>query len=357
MPPPSRKLEALSRVYTSEVIAGISARAGSDNGLNLLSQMLAGVGEGLVVDRAHLNAYLQFAEQRGGLDADRLGRLRHPHDYAAWKAVHNELLVPYFFSKTFRLKIEFTVNPTRKGEGDFQIVRPEGRIIVEVKTPRGDDPNLQGPQARVHCGWDEDLLRPAFLQAAKQLQRGNRNLIVICAQLCAWIHDSMPFERLLYGQDVITAEFDPETGQTTRPRTVFEPSGELLRYKWKRRTRISAVASLRTDTYCGGPFNNLVRQVQFTVLHNCFALAHIPPNVFGGAEQFVPDENRGRIKHVNKHRSTMLLYLTDTPIADIHTRLTVFFERLLRALRRVWLRAKIRRVAKAMQSERNDTEI
>ncbi len=168
---------------------------------------------------------------------------------AVWKATHNELLVPYFFAKAFGLTISFTVTPTQKGQGDFQIIHPKGRVIVEVKTPRGDDPNLEGPQGGVHWGWDEELIKPVFLEAAGRLRRGNLNLVVICTHLCAWIHDSMPFERMLYGEDTIAATFDPETGNVGEPRTEFRPNGELLRHKPKRYTRISAVASLRTDAY------------------------------------------------------------------------------------------------------------
>jgi hypothetical protein len=196
----SHGLAVLHEVYTPEIIGSLTTRADSDKGLNLLHGMLTGANERLAVDRAHFAKCLRFAKEHNGLDPDRLRRLRTPGDYAAWKAAHNELLVPYFFAKAFGLTVSFIVNPTQKGQGDFQVVHPRGRIVVEVKTPRGDDPNLEGPQDSVHEGWDEELIKPVFLDAARQLQRGNRNLVVVCTQLCAWIHDWMPLRGCITGR-------------------------------------------------------------------------------------------------------------------------------------------------------------
>lgn len=276
-------------------------------------------------------------------------RLRKPEDYAAWKATHNELLVPYFFAKAFGLTISFTIVPTQKGQGDFQIIHPKGRVIVEVKTPRGDDPNLEGPQGGAHWGWDEELIKPVFLDAAGQLRRGNLNLVVICTHLCTRIHDSMPFERLLYGEDIIAATFDPETGNVGEPRTEFRPNGELLRHKPKRYTRISAVASLRTDAYCDGPFDLRVIQVQFAVLHNCHASCPISAQVFRRAEQFLP--KRKGIKHVGEKRSSILLYITEGWSQNIVESLRVSIHLCCRWVRRLRYRGKIRRIAEATRSE------
>jgi hypothetical protein len=346
----------LHEIYTPKIVEWISTRAKADKGLSLLHQTLIGANDHLAIDRAHLAACLCFAKEHHGLDADRLCRLRKPGDYAAWKAAHNELLVPYFFAKALRLAVSFTVNPTQKGQGDFQIVHPKGRVVVEVKTPRGDDPNLEGPQDEVHCGWDEELIRPAFLQAAGQLQKGNLNLVVICTQLCAWIDDWMPFERLLYGQDVIVATFDPKTGNTGEPRTEFRPDGELLllRHERRRYTRISAVASLRTDAYCDGPFDPQVMQVQFAVLHNYFASCPIAPQVFRRAEQFLPVRAKGRIRYVRERRSTILLYMNEGWVQGIVKRLEVSIHALYRRIRRFYYRIKVRSVMKAMESESSD---
>lgn len=344
----------LHEVYTPEILEWISTKAQADSGFNLLHQTLVGSRGRLPIDREHFAKLLSFARDHNGLDADRLERLRKPEDYAAWKAVYNELLVPYFFTKVFGLRISFVVNPMQKGQGDFLIVHPKGHVVVEVKTPRGDDPNFEGPQGGVHWGWDEELIETAFLQAAGQLRKGNLNLVVICTQLCVWIHDWMPFERLLYGEDVIVAAFDPRTGNTGEPRNEFRPDGELLRGKKKRHTRISAVASFRTDAYCAGPFDSQVMQVQFAVLHNYFAKCPIARSVFRRAEQFLPVIGKGRIKHVKEHRSTILLYLTDGWVEGILKRVSVLTNLLYRRIRGLYYRVKVRRAMRTMKSGASD---
>jgi hypothetical protein len=332
----------LHEIYTPAAIESIRTRAESDSGFKLLHQMLTGANEHLAVDRAHFAKCLRFAREHNGLDVDRLHRLGDPSDYAAWRAVYNELLVPYFFAKAFGLTVCFTVNPTQKGQGDFEIIHRRGRVIVEVKTPRGDDPNLEGPQDTVHWGWDEGLIRPPFLQAARQLQKGNLNLVVICTDLCAWMHDGMAFERLLYGQEIIAATFDSKTGRTGEPRTEFRLDGELLRHRPKRHTRISAVASI-----CAGPFDDAqVMQIQFAVLHNYFASCPIPPQVFHRAEQFLPIPGKGSIKHVGQGHSTILLYTTEGWAQAIVKRLEVSIHSLYRPIRRFYWRIKMRRVAR-----------
>ena len=303
-----RSLTVFHQVYTPEVLAAIAKKANSDKGQNVLHRMLIADNDPLRIDRVHFDKCLRFAKQNDGIDADRLARLREPESYAVWKSVHNELLVPYFFTKVFKLEVKFITNAKERGLGDFQIIDPEGIIIVEVKTPRGDDPNLEGPKESMHAGLDEQLLRPAFLDGARQLRRGNKNLIVICTQLCAWIHDWRPFEKLFYGQEIITAAFDTKLGRVVEPvKTKFIPDGELNKYRKKRFTRISAIASFRNDIYCGSPFSEEAQQIQFAVLHNYHALCPISPNLFSEVEQFIPDRKKGSIEHINKEKNAVLI--------------------------------------------------
>jgi hypothetical protein len=302
------KLTVFYEVYTPEVLKTIAGGAKSDLGLRAIDSRLHPHNEYLAFDRVHLDKCLVFAKQHDALDQDRLSRLRQPKNFHMWQSVYNELLVPYFFARVFRLKIGFVTNPHEEGLGDFQVIHPEGQVIVEVKTPEGDDPNLQGPDDTVHAGYDDDLLKRVFLDGAGQLQRGKKNLIVICTQLCAWIHDSSPFEKLFYGQEVITGAFDPEVGRIVqRPRTEFVPDGELNKYRTKRFTRISAIASFRNEIYCGSPFSEEAQQVQFTLLHNYHALCPMSPNLFPDVEQFIPDRDRGSIEHVNEGKSAFLI--------------------------------------------------
>lgn len=225
----AHKLTVLYEVYTPEVSEAIAKRAKADPGLRQLDARLHPTNEYLGFDRVHLDKCLVFAKQHDGLDQDRLSRLRQPQNFHTWQSVYNELLVPYFFARVLRLQIEFVTNPERKGLGDFQVIHPEGRVIVEVKTPKGDDPNLQGPDDTAHEGFDDDLLRPAFIDGAKQLRRGNKNLIVICTQLCAWIHDSDAFDKLFYGHEFITRAFDPNLGELVGPtKTEFVRDGDYF---------------------------------------------------------------------------------------------------------------------------------
>lgn len=289
------KLTVFHEVYTPDVLNRIAERAKHDKGLQGLIWILRGDNKYPKIDRIHLDKCLCFAKENGGLDADKISRLSNPNDFHGWQSTYNELLVPYFFAKVFKLQIDFVTNPKRKGLGDFQVIHPEERVIVEVKTPEGDDPNLQGPDDTVHEGFDDDLLRPVFLDGARQLRRGNKNLIVICTQLCAWIHDSDAFEKLLYGQEVITP-ID----------TKFVPNGELLRHRPKRYTRISAIASFRNDISSCRRFPEEAQQIQFTVFHNYHAVSQIEPNMFAGVEQFIPNTGKGR-EHINKDKSDFLI--------------------------------------------------
>lgn len=349
-----RDWATLSDVYTAEAVEAIAAKTPSSNGFKTLHRVLTATGENVETTRSHLAKYLRFAQLHNGLDADRLKRLREPADYAAWHAVYNELLVAYFVAKRFALQVSFVVNPSKKGEGDFYITHSGGCIIVEAKTPKGDNPELQGPTEEGHDGWDDDLVRTAFLQGASQLEKGKCNLIVICTQLCAWIHDWTPLERLLYGQEVITGKFDSNERQITGLQTEFRPDGELLRHTPKRYTRISAVASFRTDTYCGGAFHPHVMQVQFAVLHNYFATCCIPPKLFSAAEQFVPDRDKTRIKHINEKRSTLLFYMGADRLQDSRTRVKLALHRPIRRLRRLHYRLRISRTLRTATSQRRD---
>ncbi len=308
MGPNGHKLSVFYEVYTPKVLKTIAERSKSNTSLRALDSRLHPHNEYLAYDRVHLDKCLVFSKQHNALDQDRLSRLRQPQNFHTWQSVYNELLVPYFLAKVFKLQIDFVTNPKRKGLGDFQTIHPEGRVIVEVKTPKGDDPNLQGPDNTVHEGFDDDLLKPAFLDGARQLRRGNKNLIVICTQLCAWIHGSDAFEKLFYGQDVITAPFDPDVGGLVGPiETKFVPNGELLKHRPKRYTRISAIASFRNDISLYRRFSEEAQQIQFIVFHNYHAVSQIETNMFAGIEQFIPDTSRGRIEHINKDKSDFLI--------------------------------------------------
>ncbi len=350
MPPRGYQCTILEEIYTSDVLSKIAHRAESDEGLRVLHRLLVPDNEHRRIERVHFDRCLQFAKQHNGIDEDRLVRLRDPANYGVWKAVHNELLVPYFFAKCFKLKVKFITNAKEGGLGDFQVLQPEGVMVVEVKTPKGDDPDLQGPKGTVHAGLDEGFLRQAFVDGARQLKRGRRNLIVICTQLCAWIHDCKPLEKLFYGQEVITTAFDPHLGRAVRPvRTKFVPNGELHKHIPKRFTRVSAIAAFRNDTYCGAPFCENTQQVQFTVLHNYFACLPISPSVFTRAEQFIPDKATKVIKHVNEKGSARLIYSAETEFADFILRLTNCVYTWLRKARRCYYRLKMRRVAKSIK--------
>jgi hypothetical protein len=302
------KLTVFDEVYTPEVLKTLAERAKSDTSLRALDSRIHPNNEYLAYDRVHLDKCLVFSKQHGALDQDRLSRLRQPQNFHTWQSVYNELLVPYFFMKVFKLQIDFVTNPKRKGLGDFQVIYPEGRIMVEVKTPKGDDPNLEGPDDTVHEGFDDDLLRPVFLDGARQLRRGNKNLIVICTQLCAWIHESDAFEKLFYGQEVITSPFNPDIGGLVGPiETKFVPNGELLRHRPKRYTRVSAIASFRNDISLCRRFSEEAQQIQFAVFHNYHAVSPLEPNMFIGVEQFIPDKEKGGIEHINEKKNAFLI--------------------------------------------------
>ena len=151
------QLTVLYEVYTPEVLNTIKQRAKVEPGLKNLESRLYPHNEYLEFDRVHLDKCLVFAKQHDALDQDRLSRLRQPQNFHTWQSIYNELLVPYFLAKVFRLQICFITKPERKGLGDFQIIHQEENIIVEVKTPKGDDPNMEGPKESVY--WPRERMR------------------------------------------------------------------------------------------------------------------------------------------------------------------------------------------------------
>lgn len=314
MPSERYELPVFHEIYTPAVLGGIAERAKSDKGLKVLERFLAGHNEHLRIERVHFDKCLRFAKRQEGIDADRKSRLREPENYAAWRSVYNELLVAYFFANVFKLKVKFITNAKEHGLGDFQIIDPEEIIIVEIKTPKGDDLGLQATEGDVHCGLDEYLLRPALREGGKQLKRGKKNLIVICTQLCEWIVDDWSFEKLFYGQEKIIRALDQNSHEPVGPAQVkFVPDGEFHKNhpenkenkKWY--TRISAIASFRNDRCLGLPFSEREQQVQFTLLHNYHALRPISPDLFPDVEQFIPNRKKGSIEHINEGKSAFLI--------------------------------------------------
>jgi hypothetical protein len=146
------KPTVLDEIYTSQIMGEIAERSQSNAELACLHRILTSNNEYHRITRVHLDKCLRFVKEHNGIDADRLQRLTRPQDFAVWKSVHNELLVPYFFSKVFHLNVGFIVSPNKKGLGDFRINHPEGDVYVEVKTPKGDYRDTQDPQQIGHSG-------------------------------------------------------------------------------------------------------------------------------------------------------------------------------------------------------------
>ncbi|RPJ33566.1 MAG: hypothetical protein EHM35_10430, partial [Planctomycetaceae bacterium] len=227
---------AFQEIYTSPVIDAIGRRTNDRNRLDVLYDVLTAADKRFGVAKRHLSQCLQFARDQRGLDTDRLKRLREPRDYAEWKQVHNELLVPYFFAKVFKLKIKFTTNAVRPGLGEFRIALPSDQVIVEVKTPRGDVLAGEQPEKdrgeNCHEGLDEHLLDSVFRDAAKQAQPGNKNLLIVSTRLCKRILDSRAFEKLLYGHEEWSFAVKGKQRNIAKPvETEFVPDGHLLRHR------------------------------------------------------------------------------------------------------------------------------
>lgn len=108
------KLTVFHEVYTPFTLSRIDERAKLDKGLQGLNWILKGDTKYPQINRTHLDKCFCFAKEKGGLDTDKKSRLSNPKDFHEWQSVYNELLVPYFFAKVFKLKIEFVINPVKK---------------------------------------------------------------------------------------------------------------------------------------------------------------------------------------------------------------------------------------------------
>ncbi len=304
MAPPRSKSSALDEIYTAPIIAAFRKKADRRNRLDIVYDTLTSANERFAAAKRCLSECLQFASDQDGLDTNRLSRLREAKDYAEWKQVHNELLVPYFFARVFKLKIKFTTNAAKRGLGEFRIVLPTDQVIVEVKTPRGDilakeQPEKDGEED-CHEGLDEHLLDSVFRDAAKQARPGNKNLLVVSTRLCKWILDSRAFEKLLYGHEEWSFAVGERQDHPARPvETEFVSDGHLLKHRGRRFTRISAVASFKEDVSYRLPVSDGPQQVHFAILHNYYAECPIPPRLFPGVEQLVANKERRRVERIN----------------------------------------------------------
>jgi len=294
------KLTVFHEVYTPQSLSKIDERAKLDKGLQGLNGILKGDTDYPQINRTHLDKCFCFAKEKEGLDNDKISRLRNPKDFHEWYSVYNELLVPYFFAKVFKHKIEFVTNPAKKGLGDFHIVHPKGNVVVEVKTtPKNDDAFSNGQKNAEYSGYGDEFIKSVLKDAFDQLRPGTRNLVIICPQLCTWIQTSEAFRWYLYGKEVWIYE-------EGKFRTAIVPNGELLKHRKPRFTRVSAVGSFRIYSVPYPKRKDL--PVSLTLFHNYFAKKQIPLDVFERVEQYVINESTNQIAPINSGNCRFLIH-------------------------------------------------
>ncbi|MBW7989534.1 MAG: hypothetical protein FVQ84_05895 [Planctomycetes bacterium] len=295
------KLTVFHEVYTPQSLSKIDERAKHDKGLQSLNWILKGDNDYPQINRTHLDKCFCFAKEKGGLDNDKISRLSNPNDFHGWLSVYNELLVPYFFAKVFKHKIEFVTNPAKKGLGDFHIIHPKGKVVVEVKTPKpkGDDAFSNGQKNAEYSGYGDEFIKSVLKEAFDQLRPGTRNLVIICPQLCRWIRIPKPFIWYLYGKEAMIDE-------EGRLRTAIVPNGELLKHRPPRFTRISAVGSFWIDSIQYPNRKGL--PVSLTLFHNYYAKKQIPIDVFDSVEQYVINESANHIAPINSGNCRFLIH-------------------------------------------------
>ena len=292
------KLTVFHDVYTPVALSRIDERAKHGKGLQGLNRILKGDTEYPRINRIHIDKCLCFAQEKGGLDDDKISRLSNPKDFHEWQSVYNELLLPYFFANVFKHKIEFATTPVKKGLGDFHIVHPNGKIVVEVKTPKGDDAFSNGQNDVEYNGYGDEFIDSVFKDAGNQLCGETRNLVIICPQLCTWIQISKAFIWYLYGKEVWIYE-------EGKFRIAIVPNGELLKHRPPRFTRVSAVGYFRIDSIQYSNRKGL--PVSLTLFHNYFAKKQIPRDVFERVEQYVINESANQIAPINSGNSNFII--------------------------------------------------
>jgi len=169
MPPENYELQAFHQVYTADVLNRMALKAEDDEGLRSLHLMLTSNTEHFWIKRIHIDKCLTFAMEHGCLDEDRRNRLTNLDSYHVWLSTYYELLVPYFFARVFSKKIQCVASPSKRGLGDFKVIHPEGNIVVEVKTPKGDDAFSNGQKHAEYNGYGDEFINSVFKGAAKQL--------------------------------------------------------------------------------------------------------------------------------------------------------------------------------------------
>jgi hypothetical protein len=273
----SNGVDILYEIYNQEVLAQIQKKATDKNGLGVLYQILTSDRISRINQRKHLNKWLIFVNEKNGLDQDRLSRLKEPRDFHSWRSVVNEIEVAYFFAKAFNHNIAFVTNSSAKGEGDFVINAKDESIVVEIKTPNDPDHSYTESISGVHHGLDTHLIKKSFIEAARQLKRGNINLVVICTQLCDWIREIPDsFIEYLFGAEQFGQYYSS-----------FDPCGEFVKHKRKRYTRISAIASLDDEIN-----HRNFQRFQFSLYFNKDAAKPLDINQFPNTEQFVLKNGR-----------------------------------------------------------------
>lgn len=223
--------------------------------------------------------HIAFARRNGGLNADRLSRLRSKNWDAFFQA-RAELLTAYFLHHHARLSLEQIDPDTSRGtQGDSLHRLPDGcSLFVEVKAPVEE----------ITEGGSFDnapLIRQQLKNAYDQLPDGMPTLVVL---FCSGF-DASParngigggMDKALYGNPIMRVRIgvpNPPVEDSYIRNGFVQPG--LHR-------RLSAVAVLEDVLRPGHPINYVLK-----VYHNPYATHPLPPSVFALFSQFTFDRNR-----------------------------------------------------------------
>jgi len=287
-------VDAFSRVFSSQVRDALRQQAGRQRWPHktiVLHRLLNACDPDCEAWRIHLAAWLEFGEKHGALDNDRVSRLRLVHDWNAWNQVLNELRIPYFLARVYRLSVKYLPPTHGRKTPDVRIVSGKCQVNVEIKTP-GNTPPFDMGRART-LGADTATMKGAIAQANNQFRRGEINLLAIGCQLLQVCpaKDDQYLRRALIGQHVLTWPVNVVTGETGQPYTEFRQDGK---FQPERFTRVSGVLAL-SDTPYGADMRLVENRTKYraphqyhcVVHHNPYAIRRLDPDLLWGTRQLV----------------------------------------------------------------------
>ena len=296
-------MEIFTKIFDGDFRKRLLTKASkTDNATTrIIAGKLYGIHPNQLAWRIHLAAWLEFCKSAGGLDTDRISRLRLVNNWYAWNQVLNELRIPYFLARVYGMHIEYIKASQGQHTADIRATKEGISITVEIKTP-GQEPPMP-PEGSRWLGKDKRSITQALNAANKQFVHNEYNLLAIGMHLLEAPNVYIKNIKKKFDTFIIETLYSHEElagpigGSIGNSYTTFIPNGELQPNKHQdnkpRFTRIGAVLAFDDWPFITTKRKRRCRachQYHCTIYHNPYAKKPIPYELFWGTRQLLFDE-------------------------------------------------------------------